>query len=200
MTLEDPEVIEEANRRFEDHLSGITKLPADLRVPIYRSILISDVPNGFENLMKLYRETDLNEEQERIISVLGASKSQDLLRQALKFSLSDAVKTQDTVELLLSVSDSQEGRSLVWEFFQHHLDSIYKRCSGYRLEFLLSKILEKYFNEDVLANVEIFFRNNPALLADRVARRILESMRLRIKWMEKDGEAIVKFFEDKNFE
>ena len=43
---------------------------------------------------------------------------QDVLRKVLEFSLSDKVRSQDTVFIFQSVARNPNGRELAWEYFK----------------------------------------------------------------------------------
>ena len=58
--------VEEANRRFQDHLSGKTSIPADLRRVVYCTVAAHGDLKTFEQMKKLFRDAELHEEKERI--------------------------------------------------------------------------------------------------------------------------------------
>jgi len=66
----------------------------------------------------MYREADIQEEQDRVARALGAIKDPALMKQVLDFSISSEVRKQDTVFVLISVGMSKDGRELAWDFFK----------------------------------------------------------------------------------
>jgi len=66
----------------------------------------------------MYRESDLIEEKDRIGRSFGASKNTTVLKRALEFSISDDVRSQDSVFIMISVSMNKDGRELTWKFFK----------------------------------------------------------------------------------
>lgn len=74
--------------RFKDHISGVAKLPADLRSMCYTGAVQNADISVFEEMLKLYRETDLNEEQYRISEALGCFKQVDILTKVINFAMS----------------------------------------------------------------------------------------------------------------
>ena len=78
--------INEAKRRFDDHVSGKTLLPADLRGAVYCIVAQNGNHNTHEQLVKLFLENDLHEEKSRLLSAMGASKDTDILQKVLEFS------------------------------------------------------------------------------------------------------------------
>lgn len=82
------EVSEEARRRFRSHVNGTKILPADLRSACYKAVLQDGNEAIFEEMLTLYRNTDLHEEQDRISRALGCIGDVRLLRRVIEFAMS----------------------------------------------------------------------------------------------------------------
>lgn len=63
-------------------------MPADLRSTCYKAILQNGDAEVFEEMLSLYRATDLHEEQDRISRALGCIGNVDLLRKVIDFAMS----------------------------------------------------------------------------------------------------------------
>lgn len=74
--IADPQVIEEAKKRFDAHVAGTQVIPADLRSAVYRAVAQSCGDKEFDALFKIYREADLHEEKDRVSRALGAVKDE----------------------------------------------------------------------------------------------------------------------------
>lgn len=83
-----PSTIAEAKKRFKLHLSGECLLPADLRSACYVAAMKEGDLNTYEEMLRLYRVTDLHEEKDRISRALGTFKNVDILRRVIDFALS----------------------------------------------------------------------------------------------------------------
>ncbi len=58
------------------------------------------------------------EEKDRIGRSLGVAKNPEVLKKVLEFAISDDVRSQDTVFVLISVGMNKVGRPLAWNFFK----------------------------------------------------------------------------------
>lgn len=83
-----PITIEEAKKRFKLHASGQTLLPADLRSPCYKAVMQNGDLSTYEEMLRLYRASDLHEEKDRISRALGAFKDVEILKKVVDFALS----------------------------------------------------------------------------------------------------------------
>lgn len=121
-------VVAESKKRFEAHCSGKALIPADLRTPVYRAVMSCGNESTYEAFLKLYREADLHEEKDRICRNLGAIKDEKILAKVLDFAISDEVRNQDSVFVIISVAAfSAVGRDLAWEFFKDHWEMFLER-------------------------------------------------------------------------
>jgi len=73
-------------------------------------------------ILQLYHKSDMLEEKNRIARAMGAIKDEKLLQKVLDFSISDAVRSQDSVFVIISVGMSKTGRDLAWNFFKENKD------------------------------------------------------------------------------
>lgn len=80
--------IEEAKKRFKLHASGQTLLPADLRSASYKAVMQNGDLTTYEEMLRLYRASDLHEEKDRISRALGSFKDVEILKKVVDFALS----------------------------------------------------------------------------------------------------------------
>ncbi len=81
--FDDPEVIAEAERRFDLHIKGQEQVPADFRSTVYKAVLRTGSRSKYDDLLRIYREATLHEEKDRIASALGTIKNEEILKEVL---------------------------------------------------------------------------------------------------------------------
>ncbi|XP_063226837.1 puromycin-sensitive aminopeptidase isoform X2 [Bacillus rossius redtenbacheri] len=189
--FEDEAMITEAHRRFSAHLSGKMLLPADLRFAVYKAVLAKGNEDTYTTMLRLYREADLHEEKDRISRALGAIKDVSLLKKVLQFAMSDEVRSQDTVFVIISVAMSKLGRRLAWEFVKEHWEELMNRYQG---GFLLARLVkystENFASEERAREVEEFFEEHRSPGAERTVQQSCETIRLNAAWLERDRDTI----------
>lgn len=81
VTLGDESVLAEARRRFDNYIAGSGTIPADVRKAVYKAVAMEahKQPALWDELMKLVKTTDLQEEIVRIQTSFGFARSKDLL-------------------------------------------------------------------------------------------------------------------------
>lgn len=187
ISFEDPHTIKEATHRFEKHRAGTVLLPADLRSACYRAVLAGADGDTFTRFLELYRAADLHEEKDRISRALGAVRDPLLLGKVLDFAISEEVRSQDTVFVIVSVAVSRNGRDLAWQFFKDHWQQFMDRYQG---GFLLSRLVksttENFASESAAAEIEEFFATHHSPGTERSVQQALETVRLNASWLQRD--------------
>ncbi|XP_076055525.1 puromycin-sensitive aminopeptidase isoform X1 [Oratosquilla oratoria] len=192
----DKEVVEEAKRRLDRHISGAATLPADLRSPVYKTVVALNDHKTYDQMVKLYRAADLHEEKDRISRSLGATKDPNLIQRVLEFAMSDDVRNQDTVFVIISVAMTCPGRSAAWAFFKaHHQQLVDRYEGGYLIARLVKYITENFASEEMATEVESFFSEKQIPGTDRTSQQSLETIRLNTAWLKRDKEAIKKYLQ-----
>lgn len=192
--FKDEAIITEAKRRFSDHVGGKALLPADLRSPVYKAVLSMGDNETYNTMLRLYREADLHEEKDRISRALGAISDETILQKVLQFAMSDEVRSQDSVFVIVSVAMTKRGRELAWNFFKENWQELMDRYQG---GFLLARLVkfttENFASEERAKEVEDFFRDHPTPGTERTVQQSSESIRLNAAWLKRDGEAIYNY-------
>ena len=190
----DKDVITEARKRFDLHVTGKTQLSADLRSAVYRAVLSTNDPEIYETMLKIYRETDLHEEKHRILRAFGSIRDEKLLSKALEFAMSDEVRAQDTVFAIIAVAMSYKGRVLAWEFYKKHWKSLCERYdSGALMTRLVKNTTENFVTYKDAKDVEEFFKEHPTPGSERTVQQSIETIKLNAAWLERDQASIQEY-------
>ncbi|XP_063599829.1 puromycin-sensitive aminopeptidase-like [Penaeus indicus] len=190
----DEAIVGEARRRLGAHVANASTLPADLRSPVYKTVMSQADEKTFDQMLKLYREADLHEEKDRISRSLGATRDPNLIQRVLQFAISDEVRNQDTVFVIISVAMTAPGRSAAWAFFKkHHEDLVDRYEGGYLVTRLIKYITENFATEEMASEVEAFFQERLIPGTERTVQQSLETIRLNAAWLQRDQDAIKKY-------
>ncbi|XP_070570403.1 puromycin-sensitive aminopeptidase-like [Ptychodera flava] len=192
--MEHPETGAEAKKRFEGHTSGKDILPADLRGPVYHSVLSQGDETTLETMLEFYRAQDLHEEKERIMTALGSVKDTALIQKVLDFSLSDDVRSQDITRILLGVGGSKTGIEMAWSFMKEHWAELDRRYGdGVMFAHIVKFCTDGFANEEKAVEIEEFFKTHNAPSAERTIQQSLENIRLNAKCLARDSDKIKSF-------
>lgn len=87
----DVETINEAKRRFDQHVIGEISITADLRSPVYSIVLTNGDATTLNQIKEMYCKAELQEEKIRLLKSMGSVKEEALIADVLKFSISVSI-------------------------------------------------------------------------------------------------------------
>ncbi|XP_063281260.1 puromycin-sensitive aminopeptidase [Prinia subflava] len=191
--------LEEARRRFKEHVEGKHVLSADLRSPVYVTVLKHGDSSTLDTMLKLHKQADMQEEKNRIERVLGAISQPELIQKVLTFALSEEVRPQDTVSVIGGVAGgSKQGRKAAWKFLRDNWEELYNRYQG---GFLISRLIkltvDGFANDKMAAEVKGFFESHPAPSAERTVQQCCENILLNAAWLRRDADSVQHFLQQR---
>lgn len=190
-------VIAKSRSLFNSIKKGKNEVPADLRGVVYSTIARHGGEIEYEKLLEIYRRTDLHEERNRIGRALGRFTQKKLLEKTLAFSLSKEVRAQDTMLFVGSVLSNPKGRDLAWNFIKKEWPVFLERYGGGKSLSSLVSSLGFFVHERDVADIERFFKKNPAPGAARTVDQVLERIRTKAVWLSRDKKKIAKWIKSK---
>lgn len=194
-SIEDEEVITEAKKRFDDHLSGNNKIPADLRKICYKAVISSGYGEAFEKLLEIYKSSDSQEEQQRIVCSLTATKNMNQFKRILEFILSEEVRPNIKMFAVAStLCSNQEGQELAWQFVKDNFNELQEACSPRDMLWGISDMCGSVGTEEMENEVEKLFKDNNFTLVNKV-NQLLEEMKVNRKILEKNKDNIKSFLQ-----
>jgi puromycin-sensitive aminopeptidase len=185
--------VAEAKMRFAEHVSGTNKLEADLRAPVYTTVMANGDRETFDKMVSLYCSEDLHEEKDRIARSMGSATNFDILHSVLQFAISDHVRSQDSPSAIAAVASNPKGRDAAWVFYKSKSALFMERyMSGMMHSRLVKSVTENFASADRANAVETFFTMsfNPA---ERTVQQSVENVMLNEAWLKRDGENMKKF-------
>ncbi|XP_037041588.1 puromycin-sensitive aminopeptidase-like [Bradysia coprophila] len=188
--------IDEARRRFKLHASGEQLLAADLRSTCYMAVMRNGDTAIYEEMLRLYRLHDLQEEKDRISRALGSFRNVEILKRVIDFAVSTEVHAQDTVFVIGSVAMNPKGREMCWDYFKENSVNLAAQFRGGVLLARLVKFLtENFTSEEKAHEVEQFFKENSFAGTERTVSQSVETIRLNAMWLQRDLQSITEFLD-----
>ncbi|KAJ8903626.1 hypothetical protein NDN08_004728 [Rhodosorus marinus] len=180
----------EAVARFKSFVSGEAELLPDLRLPCYFAAVEVLGKEGYDAVMQIYKETDLNEEMVRCMRALGAIPDVGVLEETLQWALAE-VKAQDIYVVINSVAKNRRGKDLAWEFLQKEWENFVERFGkGSHFNTRMMGSCTEFSSEEKAVEVEKFFASATIVGATRTLEQCLESIRMRASWYQRDAEEV----------
>lgn len=192
----DEETIDEAKRRFSNHLNG-DLISADLRTAVYTAVLADANEELVDKFIQLHDKCDFQEEKVRLACALGVVKDKKLIEKILKFAISPSVRSQDSVSVIESIACSMTSRysqAIAWEFVKNNWAFLNSRYStGFMIMDLVKATTEGFSSKEMYDDVKEFFISNPTPGAIRTIQQSLENILKNEAWLKRDEKILKEF-------
>lgn len=124
--LDDEEIINEAQKRFENLLKTGSLNP-DLRNAVYSIVAWNGNSTTYKKMLEMYRKAPTQEEMVRLLSSLANFQDKTLLKKTLVFVLSKEVRTQNLFQPISKLVTNPQGKELVWPWVKKNWRGIVSR-------------------------------------------------------------------------
>lgn len=187
-------IVKEAQRRFDLYITGKDKsaIHPNLRLAVFRIVIAEGGAEEYNAIVNEYLSTTSVDGREITLSALGRVRKPELIEEYLKFMLSDNVKTQDKHTPAISLSANTDARRALWEFVKANWETIYKQLSGNMvvLDRFLKNSLNKFASQEVLDDIQAFFKNKDNAGYERGLDIVSDTVRGNISWVQRDTDAV----------
>lgn len=165
---------------------------ADMRGAIYSLVARFGEEATYEKFYGMYKATEDQEEQGRIMRAMAQFKQPELATRTLEFGLSDDVRAADSIRPVLGVVMNRYHGELGWKFIQDNWETITKRYGqgGHLLTYFVDAVGGVFNTMDKAREIEEFFSKNSAAGAERKVKQAIERTELRAAWRNRDLESI----------
>ena len=182
----DKDTINKSIELLEQFFSEKISLAPELRSIVYNLSAQTGDKKIYNLILDRARKEQLQEEKLRLYASLCRVENDELFNQTLKLSISDEIRTQDTVSLLSLMSiNRNNGAETTWDFIQSNWNLLNERYgSGGFAMMRLVGITGNLLTQSDYNNVEEFFNQHPIESAYRTLQQSLERIDANIAWLE----------------
>ena len=175
----DLEVMEESRRRFAGLVRDRAAVPAALREPIVKAVGYSADRQIYEDLLRLAREQESEQERMLYYNALAGARSAELIEQTVQVALRDSkLPPAQTLPFLELAAKESGDPDRVWRLVFDHRNEILGRLSGLQRQQALSRIARASNNPAVAFEL----RWADLTRADRGLRRFADEVAEEIEF------------------
>jgi puromycin-sensitive aminopeptidase len=182
----------EAKARFNKFLADQTSLSSDLQGVVFKTAMRVGGDEEFDAMVKTYKGATQPEMRIRALQCIGFSKKAHLIQKALDYSLTEDVRTQDTMYLFASSASTAQGRELSWKFVKSNWDTYVKKLEGGMglLGHIVKHASGSGSTQAWLDDVETFFKSHSAAGIERTVQQVIESLRGNVAYLNRNKESV----------
>uniref|UniRef100_A0A8C4XGQ1 Aminopeptidase n=1 Tax=Erpetoichthys calabaricus TaxID=27687 RepID=A0A8C4XGQ1_ERPCA len=164
----------------------------NLRSLIYCSAIASGGVEMWDFGWKMFRNTTFTAESDRLRYALSCAKEPWLLNRYLEYSLNqEYIRKQDSISTISYIASNVVGQSL-FAFGRYG-------SSFFLFSHIINKVSERFASESELRQLEQFKKDNEHIgfgVAAPTMTLALERTRSNIKWVNKNKQEVLKWFQE----
>ncbi len=188
----DGDTINKSLELLEQFFSDKISLAPELRSIVYNLSAQTGDKSIYNLILDRARKEQLQEEKLRLYASLCRVENDELFNKTLQLSISDEIRTQDTVSLLSLMSvNRNNGAEATWDFIKSNWALLDERYgSGGFAMMRLVGITGNLLTKSDYDNVQGFFNDHPIESAYRTLQQSLERIDANVAWLEHHSDEI----------
>ena len=102
--------------------SRFKEISPDMKSAVAVAYAIST--NNYDSILKAFRESDSNEDKDRLLQAMTCFTDSSLLKRTLEFTMAGEVKRQDVIGIILGSGWNPNGKELAWNFIKANIQKL----------------------------------------------------------------------------
>lgn len=193
---ESPEIIAEAQKRFESQLSS----PPDIRGVIYTTVARHGDTVTFNKLLEMHNSSTSSEEQIKLTAALTNFKQPELIKRALETSKTKDVRLQDAMYWVAYSFGNRYARQISWEWMIENWAWLEQNL-GNDLSFYRMPIYAARASSDIdfLPHYKKFFETVSKPGLERSIKQGIEMIQWQSAWKLRDLKTVKTYLASNKF-
>ena len=182
--MDDEEVADQCQKRFEKFLKSPKSLSPDLVEPICSVVAWNGNSKTHSQFVKLYKEAKTMEEKLRFLGAMCGFKDAKLLKKSLDFSQTPEVRSQNMQLPIMRVSSNPYGKQVLWPWLKKNWKKLNKKVGhGNPLFNRIVASISGIADDSMEQEIKQFFKKNPTPGTERTQAQTLERIRINSKFL-----------------
>ena len=186
----DTATIHKAGKLFEMLIESKKPIDPNLRSSVYGIVAFNGNKSIHKAFTDMYIKEEIPDEKSRYLQALGMFNDISLLKESLRFTLSDSVKYGDSITIPAVISSRPAGRSVIWQWTRDNWTLLRSRYqSGTHLLQYFVDNLAAVPDEKTLNNINSFFSKKQNMRDDirQSLEQANEIARINLRFMRENG-------------
>src|SRR3989304_3300314 len=182
--LDDQEILEEAQLRFDAHLKKQETIKPDLLEVIFSLAAWNGDDSTFEKLIQIYRKSSSQEAKLRVLTAMCYFKDEKLLLKTLKFILGKEVRSQNLALPIIRIAGNPYGKKIMWSWLKINWKFLSKKFGqGNPIANRIVASISLFADETMQNEIKNFFKKNPTPGTEMTLAQTLERIRINSKFL-----------------
>ena len=189
-------VVEQALVRFAKYVET-KELAPDLRTVVFNCAVEFGTVVQFEQMLRIWESAETPELKQKAMCAMGRTRDPELIERYLDFAFSGQVRPGDVLYVFVTLAGNAYAREQMWTFVKENWESkiltMYKGSHS-MLAYMVALPLRGFSSREKADEGEAFFKEHPVPEATMKLSQVLEKIRSKANWLERDGKEMENFF------
>jgi len=196
---EDEKVEKALLAMYQAKIDSDTAVDPDLRGTIYSVAAKKGGQKQYDELLKLYKDTDSSDEKLSITAAMTSFEQPELHQKVLDLLKGEEIKLQDVPYWIVYSLMNRHSRALAWAWMKDNWPWM-KKTMGTDLSFARYPVYaaRNFADEKFLSDYQEFFSANMEPIIKRTYDQGVEIIQTNSEWRKRDAQSALKWFSDKH--
>ncbi|XP_073687905.1 aminopeptidase N-like [Garra rufa] len=183
---------------------AVNPIKPNLRYTVYCSAIAAGGEKEWDFAWQEFENATVASEKDKLRAAMTCATKPWLLNRYLKYTLDpNKIRKQDATSTIISIASNVVGQSLAWDFVRANWEYIFNQYGGGLFSFsgLINGITRRFSTPYELQQLRQF-RDDYAHIGfgsgTLAIQQSIERTQANIKWVEKNKEAVFKWFSDQS--
>lgn len=184
--------IVEARRLFAKKVSG-KAIDAELRLSVFCIIAKWGTEKEYSQLVKIYRSSQLAQEQQQVLLALALVVNLNLQLKAIKFFFSKEIRDQDRDLVLAHALNTPSFKTLAWKEVQKNWTMLDKKFGSSKMLGRIISGASSFNSQQELSSFLKFVKTHDLTTAKQTTAQTIEKIKIKVAWKHRDLALITSY-------
>ena len=195
ITCENNKYIDTAKNLYSKYLNDKNSVEPNLAASAIAIIAQNGDKDLHSEFFEKYTSSQIPQEKIRFLFSLSEFKSNDLIKETLKLSLSEKIKNQDAPYLIATAIRNYRHTKTAWNFVEQNWEKINKVFPNNTIPRMFGGI-KSVSDKELAERISLFFDKNPVPQGQKTIDQNLEKMNINLKFVDHQSKILNNWLQD----
>ena len=195
ITCENNKYIDTAKNLYSKYLNDKNSVEPNLAASAIAIIAQNGDKDLHTEFFEKYTSSQIPQEKIRFLFSLSEFKSNDLIKETLKLSLSEKIKNQDAPYLIATAIRNYRHTKTAWNFVEQNWEKINKIFPNNTIPRMFGGI-KSVSDKELAERISLFFDKNPVPQGQKTIDQNLEKMNINLKFVDHQSKILNNWLQD----
>jgi len=192
--VKDRKTVQIGKKKFQNYKN----LNPNISGSVYALVASNGSQDEYKKMLKMYETHPILEERLKLLSAIYRFKSEAILKQALTYSLTSKVRTQELGRVFSSASSNPLAKKIFLTWVKENWDKLKKyEKTHYVFKDLLEALITSYTDKKILSEIAHFLKANK-IKYEKAKANAFETAYINASFIQRNIKVLENYFKHEN--